>query len=573
MKFNLSIFRRPSPESRALTWVPWDQGGDGLVNSTYSGATVTHKTAMTFSAVFAAVTLIADGVSSLPAEAMIGDKQAELPQWIRSPNREIRRFDFWNQMIVSLLLHGNAYAQFLVRPSDGVPIGLVPLDPTRVYVEWNPNVPGERRYKIDNGAWLSRREIMHIQGPTLAGAPKGMSVIAQARESIALGLTLEEYGSRYFGQGSQAKVVIEMPSSVNVDVDKAKQIVAVFERFHRGRGNWHRPAVMSGGAKLHNISIPPEDAQFLQSREFQAVEIARWFRVPPHRIGIVSKQSSWGSGLAEENTAMVQHTFKPWILRVEETLSAYAPGPEGLGMTIRLVDSGLLRGTAKEQADLHIALFEAGLTKKNEARKALGYPLLPEKEDGFVEKPSPVAAKSPPIGKSEPSESGKPGDRTPAKRSMVERRNYSGVTRTIDKVGDNCPQCQANNDPGKVPVHVGCDCNVRTESIELGGVDLPELPITIDQGTSAVLARSGLRYSDIEQWAAQIEELMGADTAISMAADGDAVYLGLTTRDAAEEILEELTWVNDVHVKAAMLRPGSRSGLSQLYFEILGRRV
>jgi HK97 family phage portal protein len=411
--------RRPATEDRALTWLPWwDRGMDGPPSNTFSGATVDNNSALTLSAVYAAATLIADAVASLPAEALSGDERVELPQWIRSPNRDLRRFDFWNQMMLAVLLTGNAYAQFILRPSDAVPIGLDIIEPHRVHVEWNPRVPGERRYKVDNGEWLSRREMFHIQGPTMPGQVKGMSVVTVARESIALGLTLEEFGARYFGQGSQAKVVIEMPQTANVDFKKAREIVKVFELFHKGRGNWHRPAVMSGGAKLHNIQISPEDSQFLQSREFQLIEIARWFRVPPHRIGIISKSSSWGSGLAEENTAMVQHTFKPWILRVEEALSAYAPGPEGLGMKIRLVDSGLLRGTAKEQADLYIALYESKLITRDEGRVPLGFAPVGGEDGGFLTDPVPAA--TPPIGKSEPSEAGQPGSRTPDKRSDVD---------------------------------------------------------------------------------------------------------------------------------------------------------
>ncbi len=541
--------RRPATEDRALTWIPWwDRGLDGPPTTTFSGATVNKDTALTLSAVWAAATLIADAVASLPAEALNGDEAVELPQWIRSPNRELRRFDFWNQMMLAVLLTGNAYAQFVTRPSDGVPVGLMILEPHRVHVEWNPNVPGERRYKVDNGTWLSRREIFHIQGPTLPGHAKGMSVVTQARESIALGLTLEEFGARYFGQGSQAKVVIEMPNTVNVDFDKAKQIVKVFELFHKGRANWHRPAVMSGGAKLHNIQISPEDSQFLQSREFQLIEIARWFRVPPHRIGIVSKQSSWGSGLAEENTAMVQHTFKPWILRMEEALSAYAPGPEGLGMRIRLVDSGLLRGTAKEQADLWIALYEKKIAKRNEARKALGLPLVSEEDGGFMEDPAPAGATTP-IGKSEPSEANQPGDRTPAGRS-----DEDGEERAKKKLGG-----KGGGNPkqprDKLGQFASTNSGGGSSSKDTGGAG-GGMVASGKPGSASGTVTTGTRYSDLDdKGKSAVDETMKSWGISRESLDAD-----IESRITPQSLEEGRAWYREAKTFNADL--AKKSGLS-----------
>lgn len=362
-------------EARAV--LPWNFYGDedlGLRST--SGAAVSEDTALKIGVVYAAAALISDGIASLPPKAYVESEDGNrttvpVPQWIRKPDPEIRRFDIFSQLLMSVLLWGNAFAQFIRRPSDGVIIGLMPLDPADVTVEWDSNKPGYRRYRINNtGPWLTSADIFHLQGPTKPGDHSGISVIRAAREALGLGLTLEEYGARYFGQGSQAKIVIELPNTV--DEQKAKDIVRTFERFHRGKGNWHRPAIVSGGAKLHQISIAPEDAQFLQSREHQAIDIARWFRVPPHRVGIISASTSWGSGLAEENAAMLQHTFRPWIMRLQEALTAYSPFGQGLGTMIELDTSALLEGTFKEKADVWTGLYEKQIVTKNEARLKLG---------------------------------------------------------------------------------------------------------------------------------------------------------------------------------------------------------
>lgn len=380
-------------EQRAV--LPWNVVSDADFGTrTLSGNYVSEDSALKMSVVYASITLIADGISSLaPLSFTLGPdgtkNRQDIPQWIRKPHPEIRRFDIWNQLMLSVLAWGNAYGRFIRRPSDGVIIGLLPIAPSEIECEWDPAKPGYRRYRQNGGMnrWETSAEIFHIQGPTKPGDAKGMSVISLAREAIGLGMTLEEYGSRYFGQGSQAKIVLEIPSQVKEE--QALDIVKTFERFHKGKNNWHRPAIMSGGGKIHQISIPPDDAQFLQSRDFQAIEIARWFRVPPHRVGIISKQSSWGSGLAEENMAMLQHCFRPWIQRLQDALTAYLPGGQDLGTMIELDTSDLLKGTFKEQMEVFSTLYEKQLITKNEARRALGYEKVAD-GDKFMEPPQPA---------------------------------------------------------------------------------------------------------------------------------------------------------------------------------------
>lgn len=370
------IFKRGGP----ITWDKFYGDWDSPVKA-YSGKQVNERIALRFSVVWACVTLIADGVASLQPEAFVESKSGtitnvDVPQWIRKPHPELRRAEVWSQQLVSALTWGNGYSLLVRRGSDGVPVGLRPLDPSRVHCEWNPDRPGFRRYQIDGGPWLTSNEVFHLMGPSYPGDAVGMSVIGQARESIALGLTLEEFAARYFAQGSMAKVVIKVPNKT-LNTEQARDIVNMYERFHRGPGNWHRPAVLSGGGEIQNISIPPEDAQFLQSREFQAIDVARWFRVPPHRVSIMTKQSSWGSGLAEENTAMVQNTYRPWIMRIESALTAYAPHGEESGLRIRLNDSALLRGSFKEQVDAWSEAVGNQIATPNEARKALGLDPIP----------------------------------------------------------------------------------------------------------------------------------------------------------------------------------------------------
>jgi HK97 family phage portal protein len=389
--------RRSSRNAEARAVYAWNVfGNEDAGMETESGTHVSERSAFKYSVAWAAMTLIADGVASLNPEAFIENPETgehtrtALPQWIRKPHPEILRFDIWNQLLLSVLAWGNGYAKLIRRPSDGVITGLQVLDPADVICDWDDDRPGMRLYKVNNVV-QSSQDILHIMGPSLPGEPKGMSVIKEAREGIALGLTLESFGARYFSNSSQAKVVLELPGKV-ADEKQAMQIIKTYERFHRGKRNWHRPAIVSGGAKIHQITIPPEDAQFLQSRTFQAMDVARWFRVPPHRVGIEGKGSMWGSGLAEENLAMLQHTYRPWILRVEGALTARTPGGDDRGTVIKLNDSALLRGTYKEQVETAVAGYEKGILTRNEARRKIGEPSTDDGGDEFVSPEQPATA-------------------------------------------------------------------------------------------------------------------------------------------------------------------------------------
>jgi HK97 family phage portal protein len=222
-------------------------------------------------------------------------------------------------------------------------------------------------------------------------------MIAQAREAIGLGLTLEEFGARYFSQGSMSKVVLKIDRSLSEE--QARSIVANYERFHKGAGNWHRPAVAPAGTDVQQITIPPDDAQFLESREFQALDVARWFRVPPHRVGIVSGSTSWGSGLAEENTALTQMTFRPWIQRLESAFTYYTAGPEDMGILIKFDDSVLMKGSFEDTIKTWTEAVLGGWVRPNEARTAIGLEPIPEGDSLLIPlAPSGPAVKDPPPG-------------------------------------------------------------------------------------------------------------------------------------------------------------------------------
>jgi HK97 family phage portal protein len=141
---------------------------------------------------------------------------------------------------------------------------------------------GKLGYKVGDVDLDPVFDVMHIPGMRMPGSLKGLSPIAYARETIGLGLSAQRFGAAFFDNGALPSAVIEAPNEMKQDaVDRFK---AMWNDRHAGVGNAHKIGVLTQGATLNKVSIAPNDAQFLETRQFQVPDIARIFGVPPHLI-------------------------------------------------------------------------------------------------------------------------------------------------------------------------------------------------------------------------------------------------------------------------------------------------
>lgn len=363
----------PEPRGVALS-------SDGIwevfgIRRTHAGARVNQHTALNVSAVYAAVTLIAGTIGSLPVHVYrLRDdgsrEQIRTPGtrvlWGR-PNPAMTRQVFWETVTGCLLLWGNAYL-YKGRDGTGRVTHLWPMNPAQVSVDGIHPQTFEKRFRVVDAhgtpTLMSQQEIIHIPLFSLDGLT-GLSPIALAREGIGLAMATEEFGSRFFGQGSHLGGVIEVPAGL--DDAEARRLAKAFAVKHSGMEHAHIPAILDGGAKWREIGIPPEDAQFLQTRAFQVEEIARWYRVPPHLIGHTEKVTSWGAGIAEQNLSLHRYTLLPVITRFEQAVS---DDPDLLPETTyaRFVVDGFLRGDTKSRYEAYKMAIEGGWVSPNEVR-------------------------------------------------------------------------------------------------------------------------------------------------------------------------------------------------------------
>lgn len=350
--------------------VPLYQALAGLASGDYapvnSGAAVTTTSAMRVITVHRCVTLIAQSIASLPLGVYRyeRDRRVELTNpaerfiWGR-PNPEMSRVGFWATTIGMAVLTGNAYI-YKVRDGLGRVTEIWPLDPRKV--EPVRDRDGTKRFQV-GADLLDSDTVLHV--PSYGDGFKGLNPIAYAREGIGMALATEEFGARFFGQGSTLAGVLTTDGKI--DDPTADKLERRWSRLHSGVQRAHRIAILEGGLKYQQVGIAPEDAQFLETRRFQVEEIARLFGVPPHLLGAVDRTTSWGKGIEEQNIGFVTYTLGWWITLFEQAITDDLLAPAN--HYARWNVNGLLRGNTAERYQSYQIGRNAGFLSINDIRK------------------------------------------------------------------------------------------------------------------------------------------------------------------------------------------------------------
>lgn len=376
---------RDKPNNKAVR----SRGGwSFLFGGTTAGKMVNERTAMQTSAVYACVRILSESVAGLPLHVYRnkagGGKERYTGHPLQrllhdEPNPEMTSFVFRETLMAHLLLWGNAYAQ-VVRDGRGYPMALYPLLPDRMAVGRGDNGELVYTYQGDQGQVKLRREsVLHIPGLGFDGLI-GYSPIAMAKNAVGLALATEDYGAAFFANGANPGGVLEHPGVI-----KPEQADRLRESWQSqfGGANAHKVAVLEEGLKFHQMSIPPEQAQFLETRKFQINEIARIFRVPPHMVGDLEKSSF--SNIEQQSLEFVKYTLDPWVARWEQSLTQalLLPG-EKAAVSIRFNLDGLLRGDYASRMQGYSVGIQNGFYSVNDVRGLEDMNLLTEAEGGNV---------------------------------------------------------------------------------------------------------------------------------------------------------------------------------------------
>ena len=275
-----------------------------------------------------------------------------------------------------LLLWGNAYAQ-IIRDGRGQVIALYPLMPDKMTVDRITNGELFYQYRNDTGdVILHKEEVLHIPGMGFDGLI-GYSPIALAKNAIGMAIACEEYGAKFFANGANPGGVLEHPGIVK---DPAR-VRDSWNAVYQGSSNAHRVAVLEEGMKFAPIGIPPEQAQFLETRKFQINEIARIFRIPPHMIGDLEKSSF--SNIEQQSLEFVKYTLDPWVVRWEQAMQkALLSLTEKQQYFIKFNVDGLLRGDYASRMAGYAVGRQNGWLSSNDIRELENLNHIPENLGG-----------------------------------------------------------------------------------------------------------------------------------------------------------------------------------------------
>lgn len=362
-----SLFRARDKPTNAVSAAPTFYFG-----SSGSGKSVTAKTAIQVSTVYACIRVIAETIASLPLHVYEVTEQGSVKATEHplyrllhdEPNSEMTSFIWRETMLTHLLLHGNSYSQ-IVRNGRGHVLGLYPLLPDRMQVDRDSSGTLTYTYTTTEGRTvkLDPGDVLHIPGLGFDGV-LGYSPIALEKNAIGLGIAAEEYGSKFFAHGANPSGVLTHPNTVK-DPSKLRES---WNNAYGGSANSGKVAILEEGMKFERISLPNNEAQFLETRKFQVAEICRIFRVPPHLVADLEHATF--SNIEHQSISFAVHTIRPWLVRIEQALARQLFSEKEKGHFYAQFNmDGLMRGDYKSRMEGYAIARQNGWMSANDIRE------------------------------------------------------------------------------------------------------------------------------------------------------------------------------------------------------------
>jgi HK97 family phage portal protein len=343
------------------------------------------------STVYACVRLLGDTIASLPLGAYVRRGRNRIPYavvygsqpaWINNPNPDTTRLEFFEQVVSSLNLHGNAFI-LTTRDEMGDVVELYCINPLNVRIR-RPTPDSEIVYEVtigitnaDNGFYsdvqasqqavkvmtLTKREMLHIPMFRLPGSLLGLGPIGAARITLGSAMAAEVYAASYFGNAANPGGVIESPGEMTEE--QISDIARNWNLSHTGPYRAGKLGILTGGASFRPLTLNAADAQLLEVRRFGVEEIARLFRVPISLLGHPVAGAMSFASVEAQNLSFVQHSLRPLLERLEQALSPLLPEPDGF---IKFNLDALLRGTTLERYDAYTKGLNEGFLSLNDVR-------------------------------------------------------------------------------------------------------------------------------------------------------------------------------------------------------------
>lgn len=301
--------------SDAPVWLREFFGG----GTTSAGVAVSEHTALSASSVFACVRNIAEDLAKLPllTYRREGAGKARYPEHPvydllhRNPNPEMTAFDFRQALTASAVLWGGGFAEIELS-GMGIPYALWPIEPWRMRVERDRSTRA-LVYIVDGTTRLSANDVIHIKGFSFTGIV-GLMVAQVGRDALGLTLAAQKFAASFFANGMNISGILEHPGELS---DTAmRHMRESLDEIHAGPDRANRPLILEDGTRFTKIGATPNEAQMLETRQFQIEDVARWFRMPPHKIQHLARSTF--SNIEHQAIEYVVDTLLPWATRWEQ---------------------------------------------------------------------------------------------------------------------------------------------------------------------------------------------------------------------------------------------------------------
>lgn len=391
MKFSLTFERsKPEPEAKAVVatattregWsaygIPADSGDGFAYNRDWvlgcrAGGPLSEFAILQLSAAMACVRLLSQTIATLPISIFrrTGDGGRKLATdhqlyelLHNQPNADMTAVDFWQVVVASMLLRGNAIVEKTYF-ADRL-VSLDPIHPDRV--TWIKNKQGGYDYWVTDGTkrrQVPTKDIWHIPAFTLDGVI-GLSPICFGANVFSGAISADEASASVFRNGMNASGFVQSPNWLKeAQRDQIRESLAGFS----GRSNSGKSMVLEGGMTYTQLSMNPEDAQMLETRQFNIEEICRWYGVPPTLIGHGDKTSNWGTGLEQQNIAFLTYSLRAWLSKIEQSIrkNLLTAGEKGRYFAEFAIE-GLLRADSTGRAAWYRTMTDIGAMTRDEVR-------------------------------------------------------------------------------------------------------------------------------------------------------------------------------------------------------------
>jgi HK97 family phage portal protein len=376
MGFFSKLFTRTAPggEKRNLSLTNYQQRVDlGLTTPSAAGVSVSETKALTYATIYTCTRILAETVASMPLivyeRLERGKRRApEHPLFMLlhdAPNERMTSFEYRETLQGHLALWGNAYSH-ITYDDRGQVVELFPFRPDRLVQTGtrDGNFWYEFQMPDQSTQWFRQEQIWHLRGLSSDGL-FGYSPVRLLRQGIGLGLATEEFGARFFGNGAQLGGVLRHPGVLGDEAHT--RLRESWEARHGGLSQAHKVAILEEGMDYESVGIPPEDAQFLETRTFQMRDVARAYRIPLHLVGDLERASF--SNIEQQSIEFVSYTMLPWFVRWEQSIKQNLMLPQDRMIYFaEFLADALQRGDIESRYKAYNQAWMMGSMSQNEIR-------------------------------------------------------------------------------------------------------------------------------------------------------------------------------------------------------------